>query len=336
MHTVRFVINRLMPLWLIVFGVGAYLFPAPFTVLTPYATLMLGAVIMLMSLTLTPGALAEVFIKPKAVISGFVIKWITVPLAAVAAAHVFYANQPQLAAGTILDGSVPAGVSSNLFTFIGHGSVALAISLTFIHTLLSPVLTPAFTSVLASRFVPVDFLAMLLQMLQLVIVPVVLGLVIRAGAGEERIRRAEPLLPVLSAVLLYGIEFALVSHSAPAIGRNLGWVPVVAGVTGLLTIINLALAYALSRGLRLPERQSRAIMFDVGVYNSGLGAVLAGLNFGPLAVLPPLLNAVVNMIIGALLASWLNNRPPAEDAGEEAAEPALVVPQPQGGMPSGG
>lgn len=314
MQTARFLINKLMPVWLIVFGILAYLVPAPFTVLTPYATYMLGGVIMLMSLTLTLRSLGDVFARPKAVVSGFVIKWITVPLAAVIAAQIFYAHQPELAAGTILDGAVPAGVSSNLFTFIGHGSVALAISLTFIHTLLSPFLTPAFTTVLASKFVPVNFLAMLLQMMQLVVVPVVIGLAVRYGAGEKRIRRAEPFLPMLSAVLLYGIELGLVSHAAPAISKNLDWLPTVASVTSLLTIMNLVVAYALARGLRLSERQSRAIMFDVGVYNSGLGAVLAGLNFGPLAILPPLLNSVMNMIIGASLASWLHNRIPAEEA----------------------
>jgi BASS family bile acid:Na+ symporter len=319
MQTARFVINRLMPFWLIVFGIVAYCLPGPFTVLTPFATYMLGGVIMLMSLTLTLGALGEVFARPKAVIGGFVIKWVTVPLAAVIAARVFYAHQPDLAAGTILDGAVPAGVSSNLFTFIGHGSVALAISLTFIHTLLSPFLTPAFTSVLASKYVPVDFLAMLRQMMQLVVVPVVLGLALRYGAGEKRIKRAEPFLPMLSAILLYSIELGLISHSAPAIRNNLDWVPVVAGVTSMLTAVNLMLAYLLAKGLRLPERQARAIMFDVGVYNSGLGAVLAGLNFGPLAVLPPLLNSVMNMIIGALLAAFLHNRVPPAEAIQEPA-----------------
>jgi BASS family bile acid:Na+ symporter len=320
MQTARFIINRLMPVWLIVFGIVAYVAPSPFTVLTPYAATMLGGVIMLMSLTLTLGALGEVFARPKAVIGGFVIKWITVPLAAVIAARLFYAHQPDLAAGTILDGAVPAGVSSNLFTFIGHGSVALAISLTFIHTLLSPFLTPAFTSVLASKYVSVDFVAMLKQMLQLVVAPVVIGLAIRYGAGAKRIKRAEPLLPMVSAILLYCIELGLVSHSAPAIRQNLDWVPVVATVTSMLTAINLAVAYVLAKGLRLPERQARAIMFDVGVYNSGLGAVLAGLNFGPLAILPPLLNSVMNMIIGALLAAWLHNRVPAPEVGESIAE----------------
>jgi bile acid:Na+ symporter, BASS family len=319
MQSARFIINRLMPFWLVVFGIVAYSFPTPFTVLTPYATYMLGGVIMLMSLTLTPAALGEVFARPKAVIGGFVIKWVTVPLAAVIAAHVFYAHQPDLAAGTILDGSVPAGVSSNLFTFIGHGSVALAISLTFIHTLLSPFLTPAFTSVLASKYVPVNFLAMLQQMMQLVVVPVVLGLALRYGAGAKRIQRAEPFLPMLSAIMLYGIELGLISHSEPAIRNNIDWVPVVAGVTSILTAVNLAVAYLLAKVLRLPERQARAIMFDVGVYNSGLGAVLAGLNFGPLSVLPPLLNSVLNMIIGALLAAFLHNRVPAPEVTQAPA-----------------
>ncbi len=86
MHTARFIINKLMPLWLVVFGIVAYIMPTAFTVLTPYATYMLGGVIMLMSLTLTLGSLGEVFARPKAVISGFVIKWITVPWAAVIAA----------------------------------------------------------------------------------------------------------------------------------------------------------------------------------------------------------------------------------------------------------
>ena len=322
MHTARFIINKLMPLWLVVFGIVAYIMPTAFTVLTPYATYMLGGVIMLMSLTLTLGSLGEVFARPKAVISGFVIKWITVPWAAVIAAQLFYTHQPDLAAGTILDGAVPAGVSSNLFTFIGHGSVALAISLTFIHTLLSPFLTPALTSILASKYVPVNFVAMLMQMLQLVVVPVVLGLALRYGAGESRIKQAEPFLPMLSAILLYGIELGLVSHATPAIRNNIDWVPLVAAVTSMLTAINLAVAYGLAKGLRLPERQARAIMFDVGVYNSGLGAVLAGLNFGPLAILPPLLNSVMNMIIGALLAAFLHNRvPPADEWDADVVKP---------------
>ena len=45
----------------------------------------------------------------------------------------------------------------------------------------------------------------------------VLGLARGYGAGEKRIKRAEPFLPMLSAILLYGIELRLISRSAPAV-----------------------------------------------------------------------------------------------------------------------
>ena len=310
MRVAAFVLNRLMPFWLIVLGIASYLWPPVFLWLHDYSNYLLGFVILLMSLTLTTEALAGVVQHPKAAIVGFVTKWITVPLVAVIAAHLVYSSQPQLAAGTILDGSVPAGVSSNLFTFLSHGSVALAVSLASVHTILAPLLTPALTKVLASTFVPVDFMSMFIQLLQIIVVPLVLGLLIRYGVGQARIAKAEPVLPMLSALALYGVEVGIISSASPTIEKNLVWVPIVFVTTSLLTLINLGLAYTISRLLRLDEATSRAIMFDVGVYNSGLGAGLAATNISAFAALPAIANMVMNMIIGALIASYLQSRPP--------------------------
>jgi bile acid:Na+ symporter, BASS family len=288
----QFVLNKMMPFWLIVLSLLAYSAPNVFRHLAPFAIYCLGGVILIMSLTLNVSSVTQVFIRPKALIAGFIIKWITVPLAAVLAAHVVYANQPQLAAGTILDGSVPAGVSSNLFTFLSHGAVALAVSLTFIHTLLSPVL--------------------------MVLLPLVLGIAIRYAFGAARIHAIRPILPMASAVLLYIVALGLVAAAAPAIAKNLDWVPVIGVTTTMLCIINLAVAYVVATALRFEEATARAIMFDVGVYNSGLGAVLASINFGPFAALPALMNSVLNMIVGSILASWLHGRPVAEAEGRVA------------------
>lgn len=309
MTLASFIINKLMPLWLIVAAVLAYTAPAVFVHLAPYSVYFLGGVILVMSLTLTLETVAQVFTRPKALICGFVIKWITVPLAAVIAAHWVFSTQPQLAAGTILDGSTPAGVSSNLFTFLAHGAVALAVSLTFVHTVLSPLLTPAFTTVFAGKYVSVDFLALMKQMLEMVLVPVGLGVAARYALGPRRIKTVMPFLPMVSALLLYCVALGLVAAASPAISKNLEWVPIIGVTTTVLTIVNLAVAYALSKALRLNEANARAIMFDVGVYNSGLGAVLASLNFGPFAALPALMNSVLNMIVGSILATYLQNRP---------------------------
>jgi BASS family bile acid:Na+ symporter len=319
MSIASFVINKLMPFWLIVAAVLAYWKPDVFVYLAPYSVYYLGGVILVMSLTLRVETIVQVFTRPKALIFGFVIKWVTVPLAAVVAAHLVFSTQPQLAAGTILDGSTPAGVSSNLFTFLAHGAVALAVSLTFVHTILSPLLTPAFATVFAGKYVAVSFLALMKQMLELVLLPVGLGLTARYALGPQRIKVVAPFLPMISAVLLYCVAFGLVAEAAPAISKNLDWVPVIGMTTSVLCVVNLGAAYVLCRVLKLNEASARAIMFDVGVYNSGLGAVLATVNFGPFAALPALMNMVLNMIIGSILATYLQARPPAETEDELAA-----------------
>jgi bile acid:Na+ symporter, BASS family len=327
MTLARFVINKLMAGWLILFGIVGFLAPHPFTVLSPGVNYMLGGVIFIMSLTLEAGALARTFARPKALIAGFVIKWATVPLAAYAAANLVYAHHPLLAAGTIVDGATPAGVSSNLFSYIGHGAVSLAVSLTFVHTLIAPLLTPAITHAMASKFVHVSFWSLFRQLLEIVVVPVGLGLVVRYGLKPERTRRAEPVLPVISALLLYAIVLALCSKASPAVHAHLGLMPLIAGTATVLIIVNLAVAYLLARLAGLEEAAARSIMFDTGVYNSGLGAVLASASFGPFAALPALLNTVLNLIIGALLSSWLQNRPVREGRSGAVSDPEAMIPK---------
>ncbi|HWG01612.1 MAG TPA: bile acid:sodium symporter family protein [Trebonia sp.] len=330
MELARFIVNKLMAGWLILFAIIALLAPGPFTVLTPYVNYILGGVIFIAMLTAEASTLGRVFSRPKALIAGFVIKWATVPLAAYIAANLVYSHNPQLAAGTIVDGSTPAGVSSNLFAYIGHGAVELAVSLTFIHTLLAPLLTPAFTQALASKFVHVSFWSLFKQMLEIVVLPVVLGLAVRYGIKPERTRKAEPVLPMISAILLYLVVLGLFSKAAPAVRAHLGLMPVIIGTTTVLIVVNLLVAYLLARLAKLDDATARTIMFDTGVYNSGLGSVIAAANFGPFAALPALMNTIMNLIIGALASSWLQHHPTA--ASEPAPESAL---QPAAGQSAG-
>ena len=309
MKIASFIINRMMPFWMIVAAMLAYNNPTTFRPMAPYTVYYLGGVILMMSLTLTVGTIARVFTRTKALIAGFIIKWTTVPLAAIIAAHFVFSSQPQLAAGFILDGSTPAGVSSNLFTFLSHGAVALAVSLTFVHTVLSPLLTPALAAAFAGKYVSVNFLALMKQMAELVLVPVCLGLSIRYFVGAKRLRSVEPVLPMISAILLYCVDLGLVAAAASTIAKNLSWVPIIGITTTALCLINLAVAYFVARVLQFDKATARAIMFDVGVYNSGLGAVLASVNFGAFAALPALMNSVMNMTIGSMLAAHLHGHP---------------------------
>jgi len=304
-----------MALWLVGSALIGYFFPAPFAPFREWTLWLLAAVVFFMGLTLKWEEIGGVFRSPRALIGGVAAKWIVVPVCAYAAALLAFRTQPQLAAGVILDGATPSGVSANVFTFLSGGTVALSIAMSAINTLVSPLLTPFFTSRFAGTFVQVDAQAMFVQMLEVVLVPVVLGLTIRTvfRAHVERIRT---LLPVLSALALYLIVVVLIAASAETVRRQLGVLPKIAAVTIAQILVTLALGYAAGIPMRLDRSDRIAVMFEVGIYNSGLGAALAARNFGAFAALPAIANAMCNLIIGALITAYLSRRTAGSARGE--------------------
>jgi len=84
---------------------------------------------------------------------------------------------PEIAAGVILIGSVSSGVASNVMTYLAGGNVPLSVTITSSTTLLSPIATPFWMKTLAGRFIPVPVAAMMLSIFNMIIIPVVAGLI---------------------------------------------------------------------------------------------------------------------------------------------------------------
>ncbi|HEY5914041.1 MAG TPA: bile acid:sodium symporter family protein [Verrucomicrobiae bacterium] len=118
---------------------------------------------------------ARVFAMPWPVFIGLALHYTVMPLAGFAIARLF-GFPAEVAAGVILVGSVSSGAASNLIAYLAGGNVALAVTVTACSTLISPIMTPFLMQTLAGRMVPIDFLKMLLEIFNIVIVPVVAGL----------------------------------------------------------------------------------------------------------------------------------------------------------------
>jgi len=128
----------------------------------------------------------RVLTMPRPVLIGVTLHFGVMPLTGWAIARLF-GFAPEIAAGVILVGSVSSGVASNVIVFLARGNVALAVTVTACSTLVSPLMTPFLMKTLAARLVPIDFLAMMIEVLNMVIVPVVAGLVahrILYGSGR--------------------------------------------------------------------------------------------------------------------------------------------------------
>jgi bile acid:Na+ symporter, BASS family len=108
---------------------------------------------------------------PYAVFVGITLQFTVMPLMGFVLATSL-GFPPEVAAGVVLIGSCSSGLASNVMTFIAKANLPLSITLTTVATLLAPIMTPLWMKVLASEMVPVDFVAMMLEIVKMVIVPI--------------------------------------------------------------------------------------------------------------------------------------------------------------------
>lgn len=128
-----------------------------------------------MGTTLSLADFGRVLQMPWPVAVGMVLQFSVMPVAGFAIASLF-GFEPEIAAGVILVGSCSGGVASNLMAYLARGNVALSVTMTASSTLVSPVMTPFLMQQLAGRLVPIDFMAMMFSILNMIVVPVVAGL----------------------------------------------------------------------------------------------------------------------------------------------------------------
>lgn len=129
-----------------------------------------------MGTTLNMGDFARVLKMPWPILICMGLQFGVKPLVALGTVMLF-GFTGEIAAGVILIGSVPGGVASNLMTFLAGGDVALSVTMTSCSTLISPVMTPLAMRLFGGRFVSIAFINMMFSILNMIIVPIIAGLI---------------------------------------------------------------------------------------------------------------------------------------------------------------
>jgi bile acid:Na+ symporter, BASS family len=164
-----------------------------------------------MGTTLSPQDFTRVLAMPWPVVVGIVLQYTVMPFVGFGLAKAF-GFEPAIAAGVVLIGSAPGGVASNVINYLARCNVALSVTMTAISTLLSPVMTPLMMKLLAGQYVEVSFVKMMIDICNMILVPIVAGLVAnRMLYGREPIlQRAGTLVGIALASLLAAGGTALV------------------------------------------------------------------------------------------------------------------------------
>lgn len=292
-------ISKTFAIWVVVFAFIAAQFPETFKIFVPWIPYLLGIVMLGMGLTLTFKDFAEVSRHPKAVIIGVVAQFIVMPCIAFCLAKLFQLPS-ELAIGVILVGCCPGGTSSNVMTFLARGNTALSVACTTISTLLAPVLTPTIFYLFASQWLEINAGAMFISVLQMVLLPIFVGVVIRT-IFKNKIAGFSQAMPLISVIAIVLIVTAVVAVSKDRIIES-GLL--IFGVVALHNGLGYLIGYAVSRLFKLEVYNSKAVAIEVGMQNSGLGAALAALHFkaNPLIAVPSAVFSFWHNISGPILA----------------------------------
>ena len=297
----------LFPLWTLLGALLALLHPPLFIWFKgPLIALGLGVIMLGMGVGLTPADFLRVGRRPRALLLGVMAQFLVMPILAAAIAGALHLPAP-LAVGLILVGCCPGGTASNVVALIGRGDVALSVVMTTISTLAAVVLTPRLTQVLASQYVPVDGWALFLAVLQVVLLPVTVGVVLKRGLPGVA-QRIEPVMPPLAVMAIVMIVSSIVG-SQTAVLRQQGPVLILACL--LLHGGGFLLGWLIPRLAGQSVQAQRTISIEVGMQNSGLAVVLArsGGFASPLTALPGAISAVIHCLIGSALAAFWRRQP---------------------------
>ncbi|MCL3862298.1 bile acid:sodium symporter family protein [Actinotalea sp. K2] len=263
--------------------------PADHQVVTDFEQVMLVALVFVimfgLGAGLTPRDFSSALRRPQGLVIGWLTQFGIMPLVAFLLVLVFLLPLPQeyavpVAIGALLMGSVPAGTTSNIFTYFSKGNLALSVMMTTHSTLWALVMTPLALLLYGSRFLPPDSelqipIENIIVTLVILLVPVVIGMVIRRYSAN-----IGAVLELMGGLVgLFFIVFLLVTW----VPRN--WVLLtitpwqVYAVSVLLGLVGITAAYLISKAIRLHPANARTVALETGIQNGPLAIAIVLLTF---------------------------------------------------------
>lgn len=238
----------------------------------------LGFVMFGVALDLHPSDFQQLARDPRAPLVGLVCQFLILPALACGLALTI-SSSPSMALGLMLVAACPGGNVSNFLTQLSGGKLSVSVGMTAVSTLLAVISTPFNISFWGTRSdytaslvrsVALDPLDMLKSVAVLLLLPVALGMTV-AHLAPKPTQRLSGAMKALSSVFFAIVVAVAVVNNLDIFAEGVRWVflPVAA-----LHAVAFSLGYGASWLTGLEEGSRRAVAFEVGIQNSGLGLVL--------------------------------------------------------------
>lgn len=274
-----------------------------------FLPLAVGIIMLGLGLSLTPADFRRVFEYPRAVLVGLICQTLVLPLICFGLIKAF-GLPPELAVGMMLLAASPGGASANLFSHLARGDVALNITLTAVNSVLSLITLPLLIGLSLAAFMDQDKTVPIqtgkvLQVVGVVIIPVVIGMVVRARRPGFAERLDRP-VRITSAALLAILVIAALVQQRAMLG---GAIVAVGGAALAFNLLSLGIGYYVPRLVGLDRKQAIACGMEIGIHNAALAIAIADKVLGnqEMAV-PPAIYGVLMFFTAAAFSVIISRR----------------------------
>jgi len=300
------------------------------TVVTPFEEALLAGLVFVIMFGLGAGLTPRDFKLAIKRPAGLVIGWITqfgiMPLLAylliVSLLFPLVASNPDvlwIALGALLMGSVPAGTTSNIFTYFSKGNLALSVMMTANSTLWAILMTPLALFVYGSALFPQDSEVQIpsrniIITLAILLIPVVAGMLIRKYSAN-----VGAFLELMGG--FFGLFF-IVFLMATWVPRNwvllssTNWQTYLVAIG--LGLFGITIAYLIAKAIRTHPMNARTIALETGIQNGPLAIAIIMVTFRgnpniDQILLIPALYSLFIVIVSTFVTFWFRRANVAEE-----------------------
>mgnify|MGYP001229175328 CR=1 FL=1 len=214
----------------------------------------------------------KVFERPKAFLIGLILQNLFLPILATLIALSGLPDSNTLALGLLVLGLCPGGSTSNIFTYVFKGDVALSISLTCVSSILSPITIPFFFNFLSKNLFSsgqdyaLDITRTSLILIGFTIIPVILGIFVKKGFRDFS-ERLEKVMSKISIIFLSIIILGIFKQNSDNI---LGFIKASGPSILALNFSAIFISYLISKSMKMENDKILTIGLEVGIQNGAL------------------------------------------------------------------
>ncbi len=300
------VLGRMMPLITpisVLFGVLLAAYLKDFTFLVPW---VFAVMTFAGSLSSTFSALKHTVMHPLPLILSFMILHVLMPLYAWSAGHLIFAGDSMTITGLTLAMVIPTGVSSLIWAAMYKGNVGLTLSIILIDTLLSPLIVPVSLSLFVGTQVHMDMVAIMKGLFGMVVLPSILGMLVRQYAKPSVTKTMSQTLAPFSKLGLFVVVSINSSVVAPYLRELDAAFFSKAATVFFIAMSGYAFAWLIGKVMKCTQGEIVAIVYTGGMRNISAGAVLAISFFPPAVAVPVVIGMLFQQVLAALFGFLLN------------------------------